>query len=220
MRKLRILFSKTKRAIYISHLDLMHVLQRAFLRAGYRLKYSEGFNPHPVISIALPLSLGTASVCELLDFSLLDDEIDFAKLIADLNATMPEGIEVRDVYEPTRKASQVKWLRVEGVYEYDTRSADEMAEALKNFYAATEIPVMRKTKRGEGVLDIAPHITEMHVETAENDVRIEAVISVNEPTINPELLVSALRQISPELAPDFAQFTRLEVYDENMEVFR
>ena len=220
MRKLRILFSKTKRAIYISHLDLMHVLQRAFLRAGYRLKYSEGFNPHPVISIALPLSLGAASVCELLDFSLLDDEIDFAKLIADLNATMPEGIEVRDVYEPTRKASQVKWLRVEGVYEYDTRSADEMAEALKNFYAATEIPVMRKTKRGEGVLDIAPHITEMHVETAENDVRIEAVISVNEPTINPELLVSALRQISPELAPDFAQFTRLEVYDENMEVFR
>lgn len=220
MRKLRILFSKTKRAIYISHLDLMHVLQRAFLRAGYRLKYSEGFNPHPVISIAVPLSLGAASVCELLDFSLLDEEIDFAKLIADLNASMPEGIEVLDVYEPTRKASQVKWLRVEGVYEYDNRSANEMTQALKAFYAAGEIPVMRKTKRGEGVLDIAPYITEMQVEKADDDVRIEAVISVNEPTINPELLVSALRQLSPELAPDFAQFTRLEIYDAEMKVFR
>lgn len=220
MRKLRLLFAKTDRAVYISHLDLMHMLQRAFLRAGYQLKYSEGFNPHPVISIAVPLSVGASSVCELLDFTLLEDQIDFAKLIADLNAKMPEGITALEVYEPTRKSSGIKWLRVEGVYEYDDRAADAMAEALKKFYGAAEIPVVRKTKRGEGVLDIAPHIREMRIEAGEGVVILEAVISVNEPTINPELLVNALRQNAADIAPDFAKFKRLEIYDENMEVFR
>ena len=47
--KLRLRFEKTGRAVYISHLDLMHTMQRAFNRAGYHLKYSEGFNPHPQI---------------------------------------------------------------------------------------------------------------------------------------------------------------------------
>ena len=76
MNKWRIVFSKTGMGKYISHLDLMHTMQRVFLRSGHRLKYSEGFNPHPIVSIALPLSVGHASVCELMDFSLLDDEPD------------------------------------------------------------------------------------------------------------------------------------------------
>ena len=54
--KLRLRFSKTGRAVYISHLDLMQTMQRAFSRAGFALKYTEGYNPHPLISIALPLS--------------------------------------------------------------------------------------------------------------------------------------------------------------------
>ena len=220
MRKLRLLFAKTDRAVYISHLDLMHVLQRTFLRAGYQLKYSEGFNPHPVISIAVPLSVGAASECELLDFTLLDEAIDFAELIERVNAKMPEGIKALEVYEPVRKASAIKWLRVEGLYEYDTRDAAEMAEALRGFYQRAEIPVVRKTKRGEGVLDIAPHIREMKVSAEDGGVRVETVISVNEPTINPDLLVNALRQNAQELAPDFAKFKRLEIYDETMEIFR
>ena len=51
MDKLRLRFEKTGRAIYISHLDLMSTMQRAFARAELELKYSEGFNPHPLISI-------------------------------------------------------------------------------------------------------------------------------------------------------------------------
>ncbi len=220
MRKLRLLFSKTDRAVYISHLDLMHVLQRVFLRAGYQLKYSEGFNPHPVISIAVPLSVGAASVCELLDFTLLDEKLDYAKLIADLNAAMPEGIKALEVYEPARKASAIKWLRVKGVYEYDQAAPEAIAEALRGFYARAELPVLRKTKRGEGVLDIAPYVKNLQVTVSGEEVAVECVVSVNEPTINPDLLVKALQQLAPELAPDFAKFTRLEIYDENMEKFR
>ena len=66
--KLRLRFEKTGRAIYISHLDLMRTMQRVFLRADCPLKYSEGFNPHALISILLPLSVGVGSVCELMDF--------------------------------------------------------------------------------------------------------------------------------------------------------
>lgn len=220
MRKLRMRFEKTQRAVYISHLDLMHVLQRVFLRAGHRMKYSEGFNPHPVMSIAVPLSVGHASVCELMDFTLLDDEVSLEQVKDDLNRALPEGICVLEIYEPTRKASGIKWLRVTGTYEYDDGTAAEKAEALKMFYARAEIPVTRKTKRGEGVLDIVPHMKDVTIGEADGNVRLEAVISVNEPTVNPELLVAAVRQNAPELAPDFARFTRLEIYDENMGIFR
>ena len=54
MLKLRMRFAKTGRAVYISHLDLMHTFHRVFLRADYPLKHSDGFNPHPILSIAVP----------------------------------------------------------------------------------------------------------------------------------------------------------------------
>ena len=120
MDKLRLRFTKTGRAIYISHLDLMHTMQRAFSRAGYALKYSEGFNPHPQISIALPLSVGAASLCEIMDFKLRED-VDLSELPGRLTAVMPEGIEILEAYEPQRKFAQLKWLDVEGVFEYDER---------------------------------------------------------------------------------------------------
>ena len=155
--KLRLRFEKTGRAVYISHLDLMHTMQRAFNRAGLPLKYSEGFNPHPQIAIALPLSVGTGSLCEIMDFKL-KGEADLQELPERLTAVMPEGIRVLEVYEPQRKVAELKWLRVEGRLDYDER--------------------------------------------------------------DPELLAEALRQLSPELAPDFAKFTRIETYDAQMQVYR
>lgn len=70
---LRALFQKTGNAVYISHLDLMRLFQRAFKRAGLPLTHTQGFNPRPSVSIALPLSLGVESQCELLDFELETD---------------------------------------------------------------------------------------------------------------------------------------------------
>src|SRR5574344_993465 len=116
MDKLRLRFKKTGRAIYISHLDLMHTLQRCFSRAGFELKYSEGFNPHPQISIALPLSVGCASVCEILDFRL-NSETDPAELAARLGSVMPEGIEAIECYEQQRKVAELKYLRIGGRFE-------------------------------------------------------------------------------------------------------
>ena len=217
MNKLRMKFSKTGRAIYISHLDLMRTMQRAFLRADIPLKYSEGFNPHAQISILLPLSVCVSSICELMDFSLNAD-IQLESLPAALNAVLPEGIEVLDVYEAGNKVKNLKWLEISGRFEYDN-GFPELSE-LEAFYAQPEIIIKKRTKRGEGESDIRPGIRRISFEKADDAVLVKAVISAQEPTINPELLVSALRQKSPGLVPDFAEFERLEVYDADMNIFR
>lgn len=219
MDKLRLRFSKTGRAVYISHLDLMQTMQRGFARAGYALKYSEGFNPHPQISIALPLSVGAASVCELMDFRLKED-VDLAALPQRLTAALPEGVEVTAAYEADRKCAQIKWLQVEGLFEYDERDGAAMAEALRAFYAQNSIVISKKTKRGTGETDIRPAIRCIEFSAAAEGVRVSAVISAQEPTLNPELLSDALRQQRPEIAPDFASFTRMETFDSEMRIFR
>lgn len=217
--KLRLRFGKTGRAVYISHLDLMHTMQRAFSRAGYELKYSEGFNPHPQISIALPLSVGAESVCEIMDFRLRQ-EADPKEIPARLTAVMPEGIEVSECYEQMRKVAELKYLEIEGVFEYDERDAVEMAGKLREFYAADEIVITKKTKRGMGESDIKSAIRSIEFLPADGQVQVKAVISAQEPTLNPELLADALRQKVPELAPDFAKFRRIETFDAQMKLYR
>ena len=217
--KLRLRFAKTGRAVYISHLDLMQTMQRAFSRAGYALKYSEGFNPHPLISIALPLSVGAASRCELMDFRLLKDE-DPAEMPARLTAALPEGIEVLEAYEPDRKCAEIKWLQVEGRFEYDDRDASLMPGSLSEFFAQESLVITKKTKRGMGESDIRPAIRSIVFSAAEDAVTLSALLSAQEPTLNPDLLAESLRQLRPGLAPDFAKFIRIETYDKDMNLFR
>ncbi|MCD8191782.1 MAG: radical SAM protein, partial [Oscillospiraceae bacterium] len=63
-------------------------------------------------------------------------------------------------------------------------------------------------------------IREISFAAGENAVTLSAVISAQEPTLNPDNLTAALRQLAPELAPDFAKFRREETYDADMTVFR
>ena len=219
MDKIRLRFKKTGRAIYISHLDLMHTMQRGFSRAGYELKYSEGFNPHPIISIILPLSVSCSSVCELMDFRL-KQECRLDRLPVELTAVMPEGIEAIEAYEPLRKAAELKWLAIEGIFEYDNRSAADMAPELIKFFSQNEIIVPKKTKRGMGEFYVKSAIKEIAFNADGNNVKVNAVISAQEPTLNPELLTEALRLKAEEIAPDFAKYTRTETYDCNMAVYR
>lgn len=217
MDKLRLRFEKTGRAVYISHLDLMTTMQRAFARAGLELKYSEGFNPHPLISILLPLSVGTGSRCELMDFRLREDAA-LDELPARLTAVLPEGIRVLEAYPSERKSAQLKWLEIEGSMEYDHGAPDP--KRLDAFFTQDEIVIEKKTKRGIGRSDIRPAIRSIRFEPDGESIRLQAVISAQEPTLNPDLLPSALRQLCPELAPDFAEFMRLETYDADMQIYR
>ena len=219
MDKLRLRFEKTGRAVYISHLDLMRTIQRAFQRAGFSLKYSEGFNPHPQLSVLLPLGVGCASVCELMDFRLRE-ETDLETLPERLSDALPEGIRALEVYPAERKAKELKWLSIDGLLEYDGRDAEELCAPLRALFARESLVIRKKTKRGEGEADIAPAIREITFETAEGGVGIRAVLSAQEPTTSPDHLLLVLRQLAPALTPDFASFTRRETYAEDMTVFR
>ncbi|MFR6426058.1 MAG: DUF2344 domain-containing protein [Oscillospiraceae bacterium] len=92
---------------------------------------------------------------------------------------------------------ELKWLRVTGRYEYDNADPADMAEKLRAFYARDAIVITRKTKRGEGQMDIVPAISELHVRPEVRFVTIEAVVSAQEPTLNPDHLVTALHQLAP-----------------------
>ena len=219
MDKLRLRFEKTGRAVYISHLDLMRTMQRAFQRAGLSLKYSEGFNPHPQISVLLPLGVGSASVCELMDFRLRE-ETDLAALPERLDAALPEGIRALEVYPAERKAKELKWLSIDGLLEYDDRDAEELCAPLRAFFARESLVIRKKTKRGEGEADIAPAIREISFDAAAAGVSVHCVVSAQEPTTSPDHLLLALCQLAPGLSPDFASFTRRETYAADMTVFR
>ena len=173
-----------------------------------------------MLSILLPLGVGAGSECELMDFQLLQAE-DLSTLPARLTAAMPEGIAALEAYPGGRKARELKWLRVRGTLEYDAGNAEAMAEQLAVFVRQESIVIEKKTKRGMGESNIAPAIREISF-AARGSMRVEAeaVISAQEPTLNPDHLISALRQLFPALAPDFAEFCRLEVYDAGLKPFR
>ena len=172
-----------------------------------------------MISILLPLGVGTASVCELMDFSLTAP-LDPAALPERLTAALPEGIRATAVYPGGRKVRELKWLLVEGVLEYDAGDPAALCAPLSAFFRQASIVIRKKTKRGEGESDIAPAIRELSLTPGDRCVHLQGVISAQDPTLNPELLPNALRQLAPALAPDFASFTRLEVYDAEMQPFR
>ena len=93
----RALFEKKGNAVWISHLDLMRLFQRAFKRAGLPLTHTQGYNPRPSVSIALPLSVGVESECELLDFDLDGMTVPVDEICSKLNGALVEGVRVRQV---------------------------------------------------------------------------------------------------------------------------
>ena len=115
----RALFEKTGMAVYISHLDLMRLFQRSFKRAGLSLTHTKGYNPRPSVSIALPLSLGVESVCELLDFELEGEEISCQEIKDRLNQTLTEGVRILEVYENGAKLKYLTYLHCDVTMEYD-----------------------------------------------------------------------------------------------------
>ena len=102
MKSVRIWYRKEGAAKYMSHLDLVRVMGRVFHRAGIPLWYTEGFNPHPFMTFALPLSLGTVGLRETMDIKL-EDEISREAILEKMNPCMPDGITVFDVTAPVMK---------------------------------------------------------------------------------------------------------------------
>ena len=217
----RLLFEKTGTAVWISHLDLMRVFQRAFKRANLMLTHTQGFNPRPSVSIALPLSVGVESVCELLDFDL-DGEMVAPEEICDrLNSVLVPGVRVREAYETGRKLRDLAYLHVAVSMEYDNGIPEEGVAAVKELFVSKELIVPKKSKNGVQDQDIIPMIRTLDIQkTGERGLLFDAVICCQNPTLNPMQLPAAIALHLPQWKPDFATCRRLEILDGNQNVFR
>lgn len=218
MAKLRILMKKEGRSRYISHLDLMRTMRRAFVRAEIPLRHSEGFNPHPIMSFALPLSVCHESDCELLDFEpmITLDADDFKRLCQSL----PEGLRVLEIYESPRKFGQIRWLETSCRLIYSNGTPENAVSSLRELFSRESVVIQKRTKRGTDETDIIPMIHQIEITDDGADILIRAVIAAQNPTLNPNGLITAISVSKPELEPTEVSFRRLEVFDGDMKVFR
>ena len=216
----RALFEKTGNAVWISHLDLMRLFQRAFKRAGLHLTHTQGFNPRPSVSIALPLSVGVESLCELLDFDLDGMDVSCDEICCRLNEALVEGIRVRQVYEDGQKIKHLALLRSVLTLEYDAGVPQGAADAIRKLLSQNSLTVEKKGKNGIAQQDIIPMLRSFEVAAENREVTIQLLACCQNPTLNPMQVVAAIEKYLPELKPDHALCRRVEIYDINENVFR
>lgn len=220
MGKLRLIFIKEGRAVYISHLDLLRTFQRVFLRQGLVLRHSQGFHPHPILSFALPLPVGQSSGCEVLDFEAAED-MDGRDLPEKLNRFMPDGLRATDCYVPVRPVRDLAKLRCRVDFTYDHGVPAGAAEDIRTLLTGDSLVIRKRTKRkAMADVDIRPMLHELDIAEEPGLVRLDAVVSAQNPGLNPALLAEAVKTYLPCLDPDFVQVRRLELLDANGVIFR
>lgn len=199
--KLRVKYSKTGYIRYISHLDTFRFIQRTLHRLDVPVIYSEGFNPHPKLSLAQPLPLGCSGDAEFFDVDV-DKDFDFSALKSNMNSVLPEGLEVTDVKvektgKSVEKISCFASMRFEFPNEKGLKSR-EIEELFSDFMKSNEILVTRLRKKGKRKIkvqeDIRPGIISVELsECSEDDIIVDLVINIAEGSaVRPVNLVEAL----------------------------
>ena len=220
MSKLRLLFIKEAQAAYISHLDLMRTFQRCFPRTELEIKHTQGYHPHPIISIVLPLPVGQSSECELLDFEVTQYS-DGSGIAEKLNTGMPAGIRVLECYEVTRPVRELHALQADVTLEYDNGVPAGAAEAIYELLHRESLVIEKRTKRKElAEVDIAPMILDAVVTEGENALFIDLKVQAQNPGLNPQLIEKAITRELPKLMPDFVRVRRKRILDAEGKDFR
>ena len=213
----RVLFEKTGTAVWMSHLDLMRLMQRAFRRAGVLLHHSQGYTPHPYVSMLLPLSVGMESVCEIMEYELDTDETIAPDA---LNQVLPAGVRVREVYESSRKARELALVRVQITLEYDDGVPAGAEREIAALLFQPQLMVEKRTKRGMEETDIRGLLESCEITSRPDSLLLDCVVGAQNPPLNPILLVTAIERYLPALRPSFAKCRRIEMLDAAGEVFR
>ena len=216
----RLLFEKTGDAVWISHLDLMRLFQRAFKRGGLPLKHTQGFSPRPSVSIALPMSVGVESVCELLDFELdgaLEANVD---ILSALNGALISGVKVLQVYESDRKIRDIALMDCTVTLIYDAGIPAGAEESISALFQKESLVLEKRNRNGVSQQDIIPMIRAMEVSRQETALVLRCRVCCQNPTLNPNQLASAIEKYLPEYTPDFFKCRRDEIYTKEETVFR
>jgi radical SAM-linked protein len=212
--KIRLIFEKGEEVKYISHLDLMRTFARGMKRSGLPIKYSEGFNPHPIMSIAFPLSVGTGGKEEYIDLELVK-EVDIHDIILSLNNNMPKGIKIID----GEYVNDNKFLDSINKGEYfleivcrklpDTID-DEIKKILNKDIIEIDKMGKHKGKKIKKNVNIRPDILDFKIEKIKNNtIYCNGVFCVSKAkTLNPSLFIKALEKHINNLEVDYVKCRR------------
>lgn len=194
MREIRLRFSKTGQAKYISHLDTNRVFSRAFARAKLNLWFTQGFNPHPYMSFSLPLSLGVESLCENVDIRIIDD-ISNDEVKKRVNDALPLGIRILDVYDDFMDCHEIVYS--DYVYKFEFLDNEKAIEKIKEVLQSDTIMAQKKGKQGKRRVlketDIKQFIDKYSISIRENQIVLNIrLLAGPDKNLNPSLLFDTI----------------------------
>lgn len=172
MQKLRIRFYRGPELKFISHLDMMRLWIRAIRRAGIPVGYSEGFSPHPRISLASPLSVGMTGENEYMDVTV-SRVISPHWFVDTINQQLPPGIKVLEAYPISSSVpslqSQVRFAhyRIEVV---TTKSEENIKADIRRLLSLESLPWHHERDTGRRNYDLRSLIHSIWVEECRNDI--------------------------------------------------
>ncbi len=221
MREIRLRFSKTGQAKYISHLDINRAFSRAFSRSDIHLWFTEGFNPHPFMSFSLPLSLGVESLCENVDIRILDD-MENAEIQRRMNASLPAGIRIVDVYEDFMDASQICYS--DYVFKLEFADNEAALAKMQAVFAADEILALKKAKKGKRRVlketDIKQFIVKYNLSLRGKQVVLNIrLLAGPEKNLNPVLLFDTMIRLM-EMDYEWKEIARINLLTADLKEYR
>lgn len=199
-------YKKFGRAKYISHLDMVRVFNRVFRRGNIPVYYSEGFNPHPKISFALPLSVFYESECEILLFAVTED-LSSEELLKRFNSAMPEGLEIVSVYEGKPDIKKLTYCL------YSVQAPLPTEEEIESFLSLSEITVPKKTKSGIKETNIREDIYKIEVVDGCINMLLAAGSVAN---LKPDVVIAAMKKYIPSYSCPEAEYLRKAIYTDTM----
>lgn len=218
--EVRMSFEKKGMAKFISHLDTVRCITRAMKRACVPVWFTEGFNPHAFLTFAMPLSLGFESLCETVDFRLME-EIDLNELAERLNKALPVDITVKEIYVYETSPNDIRWAEYKIIF---NNPDDLLLAQAEKILSADEIIVLKKAKKGrnkvEKEVNIKEHIKSFELTEDNGKLVLNTVLSSGTSiNINPMLLIGALVK-GTETDEQDVDIIKVQSYTESMDIFR
>ncbi len=220
MRCVRVWFKKMGMSRYVSHLDLMRAMTRTLRRANVPLWYTEGYNPHPYITFALPLSLGMESLCESMDMRI-EGESSNEDILNMLKGSMPPGIEIVDVTDPVYDPKKIAFGEFDIFFDCEGK-ADEVYNLINGMLSEDELIVQKLGKKsGRKVLkdiNFIEYIKSYSVAKFGERIKINVVLPAGSTTnVNPSLLADEIQKRAGGIA---YTLVRKQLMTESMEAFK
>ncbi|MGL4911384.1 MAG: TIGR03936 family radical SAM-associated protein [Romboutsia sp.] len=217
---IRTKYNKEGDMIYISHLDLQQLLQRAFRRAEIELVHSQGYNPHPKISYANALALGTESQGEYVDVEI-EEDLSVEEYLERMSEQLPKGITFIKAMEITSQTPSLASTIEYGEYIFTielekTLSKEFVKSKMLDFMSQDEIMITKKNKKGKMVeSNIRPMIKQFDIlDLSEDMLTLEAMIATgSKANLNNSVFIpKILEMLELEMDPLDVDILRRDLY--------